>query len=172
MHRAPMGSKLVESPSLGAFSRAFQSTKAFCNTSLQKKSRISGSVRWAVYDREKFNSLVQDLRDLVSDLNKFTDDMGIASSQRLVIEYEMELIDDEPSLELIAAASACDDDDDLLSYAARSRLNRVKEQSVANQSVGFDDSVSMISSWRYTSSMSTLVDDYENEVAQESESPE
>ena len=98
--------------------------------------------------------------------------MGIASSQRLVIEYEMELIDDEPSLELIAAASACDDDDDLLSYAARSRLNRVKEQSVANQSVGFDDSVSMISSWRYTSSMSTLVDDYENEVAQESESPE
>ena len=102
----------------------------------------------------------------MSDLNKFTNDMGIASSQRLVIEYEMELIDDEPSLELIAAASACDDDD-LLSYAARSRLNRMKEQSV-----GFDDSVSMISSRRYTSSMSTLVDDYENEVAQESESPE
>ncbi|KAL1606256.1 hypothetical protein SLS60_003658 [Paraconiothyrium brasiliense] len=167
VQRAPIGSRLIERAPLSAFSKAFQSTKLFCNTSLQRKTRIADSIRWAVHDGEKFDRLVRDLRDLVEDLGNLTKDMGIARSQRIVVEYEMEMIDDEPTLEIIAAASVCDDDDDLLSHAASRRLSRVREQSIAGRSVAFDDSVSMFSNQRYAPSVSTLIEDDENEVQQE-----
>ncbi|KAJ4356750.1 uncharacterized protein N0V89_004786 [Didymosphaeria variabile] len=165
--RAPIGSRLIVGAPLSAFSKAFQSTKKFCNTSLQRKVRITDSIRWAVQDREKFERLVQDLRDLVDDLSKLTEDTGIASSQRIVVEYEMEMIDDEPSLEIIEAASVCDENDDLLSHAASRRLSRVRERSVAGRSVAFHDSASMVSNQHYAPSVGTLIEDDENEVLQE-----
>ncbi|KAF2181388.1 hypothetical protein K469DRAFT_740828 [Zopfia rhizophila CBS 207.26] len=167
VQRAPIGSKFIEDAALSAFSRAFQSTKAFRNTSLQRKSQITGSIRWAVNDRDKFDRLVQNLRDLLDDLTKLAEDIGVTDSQRLIVEYEMEMIDDEPSLEAITAASACDGDDGMLSQAATRRLKVVKEQSMANQSVRFDDSVSMISFQRYTPSVSTLIGGEEDGVVQE-----
>jgi hypothetical protein len=167
VHRAPFGSKMIEPPGLSAFSKTFQSTKAFWNTSLQRKSHISGTIRWAVNDKEKFSSLVQNLRDLIADLTKMTEDFGVAVSQRLVVEYEMELIDDEPSLEVIAAASACDDDDDLVSHAVSRRLHKVKAQSVANRSVGFDDSVSAVSIGRYTPSVDIITEEEMEGIVQE-----
>jgi len=167
VHRAPVGSKLIEGPSLSAFAKAFQTTKTFWNTSLQRKSQISGTIRWAVGDRDKFDKLIQNLRDLLADLTKFTDEIGVGDSQRLIVEYELEMIDDEPSLEAIAAASACNDDDDLVSRAASRRLSRVKAQSAGNQSVNFDDSVSMASAVRYTPSISTIVEEDMDGIAQE-----
>ncbi|PGH07656.1 hypothetical protein GX51_01665 [Blastomyces parvus] len=167
VHRPPLGSKFTEATKSSAFSRAFQNTKAFCNTSLQRTAHITGSIRWAVSDRDKFDRLVQNIRDLLGDLTKFTEDIGVTESQHLVVEYEIGMIDDEPSLTVIAAASACDGDDDVLSQAASRRLQMVKEQSVANQSVKFDDSVSMASAQYYTPSMSTLVEDEDDTVIQE-----
>lgn len=87
--------------------------KAFCNTSLQRRAQIVSSIRWAVSDRDKFDQLVQNLRDL--HLTKFTEVIGVSDSQHLIVEYEMEMIDDEPSLDVIAAASVCAGDDDMLS---------------------------------------------------------
>lgn len=170
--RAPVGSnKTIEGPALSAFSKAFQNTKDFWNTSLQRKSHMTGTLRWAVEERDKFDRLIQNLRDLLSDLMKFTEDIGVPDREHLIVEYEIEMIDDEPSLEAITAASACDDDDDdLLSSVASRRLSRVKEaQSVANnQSVKFDDSVSMATFARYTPSDSTIVEEEEVEgVVQE-----
>ncbi|OJD13722.1 hypothetical protein AJ78_05854 [Emergomyces pasteurianus Ep9510] len=159
IQRAPLGSKFIDTPTSSAFSRAFQSTKAFCNTSLQRRAQIVGSVRWAVSDRDKFDRLVQNLRDLLCDLAKLTEDIGVTDSQQLIVEYEIEMIDDELSLEAITAASACDVNDEILSQAASRRLKTVKEQSIANQSVRFDDSVSMLSAQHYTSSVSTLIED-------------
>lgn len=167
VQRAPVGSKMIERPALSAFSKAFQSTKDFWNTSLQRKTHITGTLRWAVDDRDKFDRLIQNLRDLLSDLMKFTEDFGVPDREHLIVEYEFEMIDDEPSLEAITAASACDDDDDLLSSVANRRLSRVKAQSVANQSVKFDDSVSMTSFARYTPSISTLVEEEVEGVIQE-----
>ncbi|OCK79046.1 hypothetical protein K432DRAFT_355692 [Lepidopterella palustris CBS 459.81] len=164
--RAPVGSKLIEGPALSAFSKAFQNTKDFWNTSLQRKTHITGTLRWAVDDKDKFDRLIQNLRDLLSDLMRFTEDIGVPDREHLIVEYEFEMIDDEPSLEAITAASACDDDD-LLSSVASRRLSRVKAQSVANQSVKFDDSVSMASFARYTPSISTLVEEEVEGVVQE-----
>ncbi|OJD24079.1 hypothetical protein ACJ73_04560 [Blastomyces percursus] len=159
VQRPPLGSKFMETATSSAFSRAFQTTKAFCNTSLQRRAHIFGSIRWVVSDRDKFDRLVQNIRDLLGDLTKFTEDIGVTESQHLIVEYEIEMIDDEPSLAMIAAASACDGDDDVLSQAASRRLQMVKEQSIANQSVRFDDSVSMASAQYYSPSMSTLIED-------------
>ncbi|OAX78447.1 hypothetical protein ACJ72_07246 [Emergomyces africanus] len=167
VQRAPLGSKFIEATLSSAFSRAFQSTKAFCNTSLQRKVQIVGSIRWAVSDRDKFDRLVQNLRDLLGDLVKLTEDIGVTNSQHLVVEYEIEMIDDELSLEAITAASACDDNDEILSHAASRRLKMVQEQSVANQSVRFDDSVSMVPAQHYTPSMSTLIEDEDNTITPE-----
>ncbi|KAL9619323.1 MAG: hypothetical protein Q9160_006088 [Pyrenula sp. 1 TL-2023] len=167
VQRAPMGSKIIEGPALSAFSKAFQNTKNFWNTSLQRKTHITGTLRWAVDDRDKFDRLIQNLKDLLSDLMKFTEDIGVPDRERLIVEYEFEMIDDEPSLEAITAASACDDDDDMLSSVASRRLSRVKAQSVANQSVNFDDSVSMALSARYAPSISTLVEEEVEGVIQE-----
>ncbi|KAL2361844.1 hypothetical protein RJZ56_005268 [Blastomyces dermatitidis] len=167
VQRPPLGSKFTEAASSSAFSRAFQNTKAFCNTSLQRRVHIIGSIRWAVSDRDKFDRLVQNIKDLLGDLTKFTEDIGVTESQHLIVEYEIEMIDDEPSLAVIAAASACDGDDDVLSQVASRRLQMVKEQSVANQSVRFDDSVSMASAQYYTPSMSTLIEDEDHTVIQE-----
>ena len=167
VQRAPIGSKMIEGPALSAFSKAFQSTKDFWNTSLQRKIHITGTLRWAVDDRDKFDRLIQNLRGLLDDLTKFTEDIGVPDRGDLIVEYEFEMIDDEPSLEAIAAASACDGDDDLLSSVASRRLSRVKAQSDANQSVKFDDSVSMASFARYTPSVSTLVEEEVEGVVQE-----
>jgi hypothetical protein len=123
---------MSEGPPPSAFSKVFQTTKDFWNTSLQRKDQMAGSVRWSVYDKERFEHLVQNLRDFLEDLSKFTSDMGMTESQRLIVKYELELIDDESSLEAITAASACDDGDDLVSHAASQRLSKVRSQSVAN----------------------------------------
>ena len=167
VHRVPLGSRLIEQPGLSAFSKVFQNTKVFWNTSLQRKSQISGTIRWAISDKDKFDKLVQNLRDLLADLAKLTEDIGVADSQLLIVEYELEMIDDEPSLETIAAVSACDDDDDLLSHAASRRLSRVKAQSVANHAVGFHDSVSMVSVERYSPSTSTIAEEDIEGLAQD-----
>ncbi|KLJ12494.1 hypothetical protein EMPG_12487 [Blastomyces silverae] len=167
VQRPPLGSKFVEGATSSAFSRAFQNTKAFYNTSLQRRAHIIGSIRWAVSDRDKFDRLVQNIKDLLGDLTKFTEDIGVTESQHLIVEYEIEMIDDEPSLAVIAAASACDGDDDVLSQAASRRLQIVKEQSVASQSVRFDDSVSMASAQYYMPSISTLIEDEDHTVIQE-----
>ncbi|KAL9095942.1 MAG: hypothetical protein Q9165_001940 [Trypethelium subeluteriae] len=167
VQRSPMGSKAIERPALSAFSKAFQSSKDFCHTNLQRKTQITGTLRWAVEDRDKFDRLIQNLKDLLSDLTSFTEDIGVPDSEHLIVEYELEMMDDEPSLQAITAASACDDDDDVLSSVASRRLSRVKAQSVANQSVGLDDGASMASFAGYTPSISSLVEEEVDGVVQE-----
>ena len=155
--RPAAGSRSIERPSLSPFSKVFQITKDFRNTSLQRLSRIPGSIRWAVDDNDKFNKLIQNLRDLLADLARLTEDIGFADQQRLIVEYEVETINDERSLEAIAAVSTCDDDgDDTISCAVSRRLSRVKANSVANQSVGFNGSVSMASFRNHTTSNNVL----------------
>ncbi|KAF2258339.1 hypothetical protein CC78DRAFT_621906 [Lojkania enalia] len=166
-HRGSMGTKGIEGPTISAFSRVFQNTRAFYNTSLQRTSHISGAIRWVVNDKDMFEGLVQNLRNLIDDLIKLTDEFGVTGSQRLIVEYELEKINDEQSLEAITAASACDDDDDLISLAASRQLSRIKAHSVINQPIGLDDGLSMISAHRFTPSVSTLVEEEMEGTVQE-----
>ncbi|KKZ58607.1 hypothetical protein EMCG_05503 [[Emmonsia] crescens] len=78
VRRAPLGSKSIDAPISSAFSRAFQSMKAFCNTSLKRRAQIVGSIRWAMSDRDKFNRLMQNLRN--RHLTKFTEEIGVSDS--------------------------------------------------------------------------------------------
>lgn len=116
-----------------AFEKVFQSTSRLWNTAFQRKSYITGSVRWAVGDREKFNYLIERLKDLIEDLNKLTDDFGVRQSQRWIIKYELESIVDEDSLERITEIKPPDDDDDLVSFAASKQLSRIRERSETNR---------------------------------------
>ena len=68
----------------------------------------------------------------------------------------MEIIDGKPSLEVIAAASPCDNDDNLLSRAASQKMYRLMAQTVANQSARFDDRVCIVSCRGYALSVSTF----------------
>ena len=162
-YRAPIGAKLIDAPSMSAFAKAFRNTRNFYSTSLQRTAQITGTMRWSIEDRDKFDKLVQNLRDLLSDLSRLTEDIGVKDRQSLIVEYEVEMIDDEPSLEAITAASAAEDDDDMISSVASRKLSRVKAQSMANQSVKFDDSVSMASFAAYNPSVSTIVEEDDGE---------
>lgn len=61
-HRAAQAVAVLEFRNPSPFERAFQSTKHFWNTSLQRKEQLSGSVFWAVIGKERFCELIEDLR--------------------------------------------------------------------------------------------------------------
>ena len=136
----------IECSSPSAFERAFQRTTDFWNTALQHKSRIAGAVLRTVNDRDKFTELIDALKTLIENLVKLTEDKSISTNQRFIVEYEMEIINDEASLEAIAEASACDNDDDAVSTAARRQLEHTQERSALTQGLlGPGDSASMVS---------------------------
>ncbi|KAK3319385.1 prion-inhibition and propagation-domain-containing protein [Apodospora peruviana] len=133
-----------------AFERVFQGTTRFWNTSLQRKSYIQGTILWTINDKDKFEDLVERLRNLITDLGQFTEGYGVTQSQRLVVKYEMEKIEDEASLEAITEVNSSAPDDDLVSVAASRQLSLVRERSVVGRqgAKGWDllqpeDSVSM-----------------------------
>ena len=136
---------------MSAFERVFQGTAKFWNTSLQRKSYIQGTICWTVNDKDKFEELVDRIRSLVTDLDQFTEAYGVSQSQRWVVKYEMEKIEDEASLEAITEVNGSAADDDLVSVAASRQLGLVRERSVVgeqHEGTGWsrlqpDDSVSL-----------------------------
>lgn len=139
-------------PNRSPFRRAFEGTREFWNTALQRHSRLTGSIYWAVNDKDKFCMFIEELQTLIEDLERFTDNAGSLGQQRLIIEYEMAIIDDEASLEAIAEVSPASHGDDTVSSAARRRLNQVEERSVITNIIQPDDSASMLSK-RFTGAL-------------------
>ena len=95
-------------------------------------------------DKDKFADLIEDMRNLISDLNQLTDDYGVSQSRSWIIKYEMEKVEDENSLEAITEVNSAGDDE-VMSVAATRQLNRIKERSIV-QVQGVlepDDSVSV-----------------------------
>ena len=114
-------------------------------------------------DKEKFEALIEDLKALIEDLVKLTEVIGTTTSQQLIIEYEIEIINDEASLEVIAAATTRSGDDDTVSSAARRQLNLIQERTAITQGMlGLDDSVSVTSSTKQV-----LLEDGTNPVDQD-----
>lgn len=113
-----------------AFERVFQGTARFWNTSLQRKEHIKGMILWTISDKERFENLVDHLRNLITDLGQLTGPYGVAQSQIWIVKYEMEKIEDESSLEAITEVNSSAPDDDLVSVAASRQLALVRERSV------------------------------------------
>lgn len=127
-----------------AFERVFQTTTKFWNTSLQRKERIIGAIQWTINDKDKFDDLIDHIRNLVDDLDRLTKDLGVPWSRHWIVKYEMEKIDDQDSLEAITEVNLSGVDNDIVSVAASRQLARIREQSVfATGQLKPDDSVSV-----------------------------
>jgi hypothetical protein len=99
----------------------------------------------AIGNTEKFENLVGRLRVLISDLSNLTADLGVLDSQRLIVEYEMELINNEASLEAIAAAGGDGDEQDAVSTAAKCQFMHVQERTAVSRALlSPDDSISVV----------------------------
>lgn len=81
------------------------------------------STRWAIGDKEKFEKLIIDLKDLIEALEGLTKELkaGVSRNQRIHVQYEIEEIEDISSLQEIAGARA--GEDDVVSDAATERLS-------------------------------------------------
>ena len=70
----------------------------------QKGNRPANKVRWAVGDRQKFQGLIHDLKELIDELEGFTRSCSVRERQREFIRREVESITDIPTLEAIEEA--------------------------------------------------------------------
>jgi hypothetical protein len=93
----------------------------------QKHLSIRNTVKWAVADKKKFNELVQHLSDLIEDLERLTQDLGIPKRQQILVEYEIESISDISTLENMEASRI--GPADRISDAASERLQRLRGSS-------------------------------------------
>lgn len=59
----------------------------------------SNTIRWVVYDREKFAGLVQDLRELIDDLESLTDSLKTVLRRFNIIRHELDdLVEEDVEL--------------------------------------------------------------------------
>lgn len=107
------------------FRRKFRNLKQRVERT-QKQAGIRLITKWAIDDKMKFTELVQHLKDLVDDLERFTKYLGIEDRQREIIRDEVESILDVPSLEAMEEARLGATDP--ISDAASLRLWRLRDQ--------------------------------------------
>jgi len=88
-------------------------------------SSTIATAHWIIEDREKFAELVKHLKDFIDDLEDLTKATEIPHRQLVFVEYEVESINDIETLEDMQ--SAREDDYDVVSDAASSRLERISQ---------------------------------------------
>ncbi|KAI9710913.1 MAG: hypothetical protein M1820_002348 [Bogoriella megaspora] len=128
--KAPTPERNTPIPS--PFEKVFQTSTGFWNTALQRKTLVVGSVRWAIGDKDKFSCLIQDIRNLNSDLTRLTEEYGVSQSKHWILKYEMENIEDKNSLEVITEVNSGAGEDDIISVAASRQSHRIREHSVVH----------------------------------------
>lgn len=99
----------------------------FSRKKQQRSINFSGSLRWAISDKDSFSELVQHLKDFNDDLEAMTRMLDIPSKQRAIVELEVEEIAEMATLEDVAAVA--EDDTDVVSDTASQRLLRIREGS-------------------------------------------
>jgi ubiquitin-protein ligase len=93
----------------------------------QSDASFLTTARWAIGDKTKFVSLVQDVKDLVDALEDITKSLQMLARQQEIITVEIESITDTTSLRLLE--EACSGSEDGISDAASLRLRRIRGQS-------------------------------------------
>ncbi|KAF2677398.1 hypothetical protein K458DRAFT_378264 [Lentithecium fluviatile CBS 122367] len=88
-------------------------------------SSTIATAHWIIEDREKFSELARHLKDFIDDLEDLTKATEIPRRQLVFVEYEIECINDIETLEDME--SAREDDHDVVSDAASSRLERMSQ---------------------------------------------
>lgn len=93
----------------------------------QSDASFLTTARWAIGDKTKFVSLVQDVKDLIDSLEDITKSLQMLARQQEIITVEIESITDAMSLRLLE--EACSGSKDGISDAASLRLRRIRGQS-------------------------------------------
>ena len=118
----------------------------------RKQTSLTSSVRWAIEDKRKFSELIQDLRDLVSDLEGMTTHPEVERLQQTMIRQELASISDIGTLQNIEDARVATFD--VVSDAASLRLSQLSERrrlqpqtAEATSSSGVESTLSSEDNW-------------------------
>ncbi|MCJ1397230.1 hypothetical protein MMC11_000422 [Xylographa trunciseda] len=99
----------------------------------QRDAGFLSKGKWAIDDKTKFATLVQDLKDFIDNLEDITKSFQLLERQKQMIAREIDTITDVKSLELLQ--EACSEDTDHISDAASSRLVQLESISISQQQV-------------------------------------
>ncbi|KAL9030246.1 MAG: hypothetical protein Q9180_006925, partial [Flavoplaca navasiana] len=109
----------------------------------QKQTSTTKKTKWAIRDKEKFTSLVEDIHQFINGLEAITNSIEMATKRAALIREEFSTVEDPEDLRLIA--EACEDGSQLWSDAASIALGasvcgasyyeRIREWMSANSDV-------------------------------------
>ncbi|KAL9025982.1 MAG: hypothetical protein Q9180_007561 [Flavoplaca navasiana] len=109
----------------------------------QKQTSTTKKTKWAIRDKEKFTSFVEDIHQLINGLEAITDSIQMATKRAALIREELSTVEDPEDLQLIA--EACEDGNQQWSDAASialgasvcgaSNYERIREWMSANSDV-------------------------------------
>jgi hypothetical protein len=91
----------------------------------QKQSSFTTKFRWAVHDKNRFTTLVTDLKDLIDQLRDVTSSIADLEKQRQIIAAEISSLSDSHSLDVLEEALR--EDDPGLSEVASQRIVQLTE---------------------------------------------
>ncbi len=89
---------------------------------LQQQASLQSKIRWAIHDRDKFTTMVSDLRQFIDGLRNITDSSGVREVEHRMVGAEIERLPQIASLGLIQ--EACADEHSDWSEAASLRLGQ------------------------------------------------
>lgn len=121
----PESSSLTTSRGVDIFKGSFERFKSRIRKN-QKEASAWKVTRWAIHDSEKFEVLIDRLKDFVDGLESITTSLGLLEKQRAKLREEIESISDTQSLRLLRdASSRHGSSDDAVSDTASQRLLRL-----------------------------------------------
>lgn len=97
---------------------------------LQRNTKFSRKVRWAIHDKNKFDLLLTDLKELIDQLRDITRAAADLEMQRNILKAEVSNVSNVHGLELLEEATK--DDDPELSEVASERIVQVTGSYVAS----------------------------------------
>jgi hypothetical protein len=119
--------RLVSSNSMNVFNVAYARFRARAKL-LQQETSVVSKAGWAIHDRQKFEILITDLKELIDGLKELVP--NTSRDQDAILESDVASIDSRSSLRLVELA--CEGDDSALSDLASAQI-QASEKAVENE---------------------------------------
>ncbi|KAH8798110.1 prion-inhibition and propagation-domain-containing protein [Hyaloscypha sp. PMI_1271] len=133
----PQGSEVSTSRGLDIFKGSFERFKSRIRKH-QKETSAWKVTRWAIHDAEKFEGMLNRLKEFVDGLESITKSLGLLREQHERLQQEIESISDTQSLRLLRDASSRHGSSQPdVSDAASQRLITVAESFIDTQTLDF-----------------------------------
>jgi hypothetical protein len=136
------GSEVSTSRGLDIFKGSFERFKARIRKH-QKETSAWNVTRWAIQDADKFEGMLNRLKDFVDGLEGITKSLGLLEEQHERLRQEIESISDTQSLRLLRdASSRHGSSQQEVSDAASQRLMTVAESVIETKTFDFSSRIS------------------------------